>query len=173
MSPFGNSDLCGTVAGVVTSKGSMSTEGEALQVSVPPYRCSICPPLVTRQMSILWSGSCHTRWNIWLSIAATASTILRRSCGKSRQIGGTYTRAPYVTWFTVCGRNLITGLTFAASPRVDVSSTCKVGQKLGVPLPLFTCSPWAWLSRLLYRRCRKSWKDLWIYNLLDSAWRCL
>jgi hypothetical protein len=28
------------------SKGSMSTEGETLQVSVLPYRCSICPPLV-------------------------------------------------------------------------------------------------------------------------------
>jgi hypothetical protein len=32
----------------------------------------------------------------------------------------------------VCGRNLITGLTSAASPRVDISSTCKVGKKLGV-----------------------------------------
>ena len=41
----------------------------------------------------------------------------------------------------VCGRNFITGLTSAASPRVDISSTCKVGQKLGVSLPLFTCSP--------------------------------
>ena len=36
----------------------------------------------------------------------------------------------------VCGRNLITGLTSTASPRVDVSSTCKVGQKLGVSVPL-------------------------------------
>ena len=41
----------------------------------------------------------------------------------------------------VCGRNLITGLTSAASPRVDISSTCKVGQKLGVSLPLLTLSP--------------------------------
>ena len=41
----------------------------------------------------------------------------------------------------VCGRNLITGLTSAASPRVDRSSTCKVGQKLGVSLPLSACSP--------------------------------
>ena len=32
----------------------------------------------------------------------------------------------------VCGRSLITGLTSAASPRVAISSTCKVGQKLGV-----------------------------------------
>jgi hypothetical protein len=41
----------------------------------------------------------------------------------------------------VCGRNLITGLKYAASPRVEISSTCKAGQKLGVSLPLLTCSP--------------------------------
>ena len=40
----------------------------------------------------------------------------------------------------VCGRNLIIGLTSAASPRVDISSTCKVGQKIEVSLPLLTCS---------------------------------
>jgi hypothetical protein len=32
--PSGISDPCGTVAGMVTPKGSMSTEGETLQVSV-------------------------------------------------------------------------------------------------------------------------------------------
>jgi hypothetical protein len=51
ISPSGISDPCGTAAGMVTQKGSMSTEGETLQVSVLPYRCSICPPLVTRQTS--------------------------------------------------------------------------------------------------------------------------
>jgi hypothetical protein len=73
----------------------MSTEGETLQVSVLPYRCSICAPLVTRQ----------------------------------------------------------------------------VGQKLGVPLPLLTCSPSAWPSRLLYRRGRKSRRDLWttLYYVLDTT----
>ena len=40
----------------------------------------------------------------------------------------------------VCGRNLITGLTSAASRRVNISSACEVGQKLGVSLPLLTCS---------------------------------
>jgi hypothetical protein len=34
-------------------KGNMSTEGETLQVSILPYKCSICPPLVTLQMSNL------------------------------------------------------------------------------------------------------------------------
>jgi hypothetical protein len=62
----------------------------------------------------------------------------------------------------MCGRNLITGLTSAASPMVDISSTCKLGQKLGVSLPLLTCSPSAWPSRLLYRRGRKSRRDLLI-----------
>ena len=62
----------------------------------------------------------------------------------------------------VCGRNLSTRFTSAASPRVDISSTCKVGQKFGVSLPLLTCSPSAWPSRLLYRRGRKSRRDLWI-----------
>jgi len=41
VSPSGISDRCGTVARMDTPKGSMSTEGETLQVSVLPYRCSI------------------------------------------------------------------------------------------------------------------------------------
>jgi hypothetical protein len=53
ISPSGISDLWGTVTGMVTPKGSMLTEGEILQFSALPYRCSICPPLVTRQMSNL------------------------------------------------------------------------------------------------------------------------
>jgi hypothetical protein len=53
VSPFGISDHCGTVAEIFTPKKSMTTEGEAPQISVLPYRCSICAPLVTRQMSIL------------------------------------------------------------------------------------------------------------------------
>jgi hypothetical protein len=36
--------LCGTAAGMVTPKGSMSTEGETdTPSSVLPYRCSIVP----------------------------------------------------------------------------------------------------------------------------------
>ena len=60
----------------------------------------------------------------------------------------------------MCDRNLITGLTSATSPRVNIPSTSKVGQKLGVSLPLLTCSPSVWPSRLLYRRGRKSRRDL-------------
>ena len=46
--------------------------------------------------------------------------------------------------------------------RKDISSTCKLGQKIGLSVPLLTCSPSAWPSRLLHRRCRKSPRDLWI-----------
>jgi hypothetical protein len=74
----------------------------------------------------------------------------------------TCVRALYATWFTVCDRNLIGGLTSAASPMVAISSTCKVRQKFGVVVPLLTCSPSAWPSPLLYRRGRKSQRDLWI-----------
>jgi len=56
--------------------------------------------------------------------------------------------------------------TFVGSPqkstRVHISSTCKVGQKLGVSLSLLPCSPSAWPSRLLYRRGQKSRRDLGI-----------
>ena len=54
------------------------------------------------------------------------------------------------TMLPAFGMNLITGLTSAASPRVDISSTCKLGQKVGVSLPLMTCSPSACPSRPLY-----------------------
>jgi hypothetical protein len=53
INPSGIYDLCGTVTGMVTPKGSMLTEEEILQFSVLPYRCLICPPLVMQQMSNL------------------------------------------------------------------------------------------------------------------------
>ena len=77
---------------------------------------------------------------------------------------------PHTRATHVCGRNLITGLAYATSPRVDISMTCKVGQKFGVSLPLLTCSPSAWPSRLLYRRCRKSRRDLWITLYFGLSW---
>jgi len=36
--------------------------------------------------------------------------------------------------------------------RKDISSTCREGQKLGASLPLLTCSPSAWPSRLVPQR---------------------
>ena len=49
-----------------------------------------------------------------------------------------------------CRRNLITGLTSAASPRMHISSSCKVGQKLGeilYPLICFFLPCLSWLLR--------------------------
>ena len=99
---------------MVTLKGSMSTEGETL--------LSFCSTFQVLDMSTLRD-------------AADVSLVIKfllHTCN-------------------VCARNLITGLTSAAStgltsaasPRVDISYTCKVGQKLGVSLPLLTCSPLA------------------------------
>jgi hypothetical protein len=62
----------------------------------------------------------------------------------------------------VCGRNWITGLTSAASPGVDIWSTCKVWHTLGEFLYLFICSFLLCLSWLLYCRVRKFRRDLWI-----------
>jgi len=74
ISPSGISDLCGTVAGMVTPKASMPTERERLQVSVLPYRCSICPPLVTLQMSILQNSKTHN------SFVFPAHAMFRHDC---------------------------------------------------------------------------------------------
>jgi hypothetical protein len=63
---------------------------------------------------------------------------------------------------SVCGRNWITGLTSAASPVVDIWSTCKVRHTLGEFLYLLICSFLLCLSWLLYCRVRKSRRDLWI-----------
>jgi hypothetical protein len=107
--------------------------------------------------------------------------------GKSRCIEDTYARTLYATWFTATATKdrgssrcyQLPDVTCVAGTwlqdwhllrhqgwtyRVPV----KVQQKLRVPLPLLTCSPSAWPSRLLYRRGRKSRRDLWI--TLYLAW---
>ena len=107
-----------------TAERSISIGRQSLQVSVLPYRCSICAPLVTRQMSIKFLQ--HALQHVSLEL----------------------------DW--------ITELTSAASPTVHISSTCKVGQKLGEILYLLICSFLPCLSWLLRSRVRKSRKDLWI-----------
>ena len=100
-----------------------------------------CPTLQVLDMSTLGDGSCHP-----------CNHVPATQCN-------------------VCGRNLITGLTSAASPSVDISSTCKVRQKLGMSVPLLTCSPLARPSRLLYRRGRKFRRDLGITLYLSNIRR--
>jgi hypothetical protein len=79
---------------------------------------------------------------------------------------------------SMCGRNLITGLTSTVSPRVNMSNTCKEGQKFVVSLLLLTFSTphiVSWPSWLLYHRVRKSWRDLWITLYLgwELSWKIL
>jgi len=61
-----------------------------------------------------------------------------------------------------CSRNLITGLTSTASPRVHISSSCKVGQKLGDILYPLICFFLLCLSWLLRSQFSHSRRDLWI-----------
>ena len=55
---------------MVTPKGSMSTEGERLQVSVLPYRCLICLGQVRKMRQTL-------DWGIWNSRARAVCWLLR------------------------------------------------------------------------------------------------
>ena len=140
---------------MVTPNGSMSTEGETLQFLsyltgaryFHPWwrrgRCQSCNQVPATHVQRVWP---------------TLQVIDMSTLGDAADVNPVIKFLPH----TLRGRNLITGLASAVSPRVDTSSTCKVGQKLGVSLPLLTCSPSAWPSRLLYRRGRKSRKDLWI-----------
>ena len=117
---------------MVTLKGSMSTEGQTLQV--------LCPTLQVLDMSTL---------------------------GDTTDVSPVIKFMPHT--LHVCGRNLITGLTSAVSPRLDTPSTCKVGKKLGVSLPLLTCSLSALSSRLLYRRGQKS-RGTYELPCISTSW---
>ena len=66
ISPSRISDPCGTVPGMITPNGSMSTEGETLQVSVLPYRCSIFVDF----------------WGLLTNVSRTRSTVLADGPGR-------------------------------------------------------------------------------------------
>jgi hypothetical protein len=59
---------CGTVAGMVTPKGSMSGKGGTLQVSVLPYSCSICPAVSVCLSSLLRSRVRKFRRDLWITL---------------------------------------------------------------------------------------------------------
>jgi hypothetical protein len=108
--------------------GSRDGHAEGGHVNSGRDTPSFCPTLQTLDMSTLGD-------------AANVNHVMKflpHSCDK-----GSWRQSLLSTarCCNVCGRNLITLLTSAALPRVDISSTCKVGQKIGVSLPLFTCSP--------------------------------
>jgi len=64
--------------------------------------------------------------------------------------------------YVACRRNLITGLTSAASPRVHISSSCRYGQKPGEILYPLICFFLPCLSWLLRSQFSKYQRDLWI-----------
>ena len=57
---------------MVTLKGSVSTEGETLEISVLSYRCSICPPLVTRPATwpsrLLYRRGRKSQRDLWITL---------------------------------------------------------------------------------------------------------
>jgi hypothetical protein len=146
---------------MVTPKGNMSTEGETLQFL--SYLTG------ARYVHPWWRGRCQSCNQVPAIHGKSRGHVIYHSCDK-----GSWRQSLLSTarCCNVCGRNLITGLTAAASPSVDMSSTCKVGQKLRVSVPLLTFYPSAWPSRLLYRRGRKSRRDLWItLYFYTASWR--
>jgi hypothetical protein len=60
--PSRMSDLCSTVARKVTLKGSMSTEGETLQVSVLPSICSKKSPYAGSVLGVAYPNSEVPEW---------------------------------------------------------------------------------------------------------------
>ena len=164
-------------------KGSMSTEGETLQVLsyltgaryVHPWWCGRCQSCNQVPATHVAEGKHVNRGRDTPSFCPTLQVLDMSTLGEATDVNRVIEFLPHTC--NVCGRNLITGLTSAASPKADMSSTCKSGQKLGVSLPLLICSTSVWPSRLLYRRGRKSRKELWISLYVCvcvyTAWRRL
>ena len=133
----------------------------------------------------------HSKFLSYLTGARYVHPWWRGRCQSCNQVPATQCN--------VCDRNLITGLTSTASPRVDIPSTCKLGQKLGVSLspsvdmlPFGVNIPATVPQRseipeglmitlyLMYNRItwakisnrHKIWKSWQKYALLSCYWSC-
>ena len=114
----------------------MSTEGENLVFVVPsimlcsseisPTRCNNCVFILRNGFTPHVSGDTPNFY-------PTLQVLDMSTLGDTADANSVNKFLPHT--LHVYDRNLITGMTSAASPRVDISSTCKVGQKLGVSLP--------------------------------------
>jgi len=89
----------------------MSTEGETLQFSVLPYRCSICPPLVMGQMSIFGKFQDTERFlipcphHVWSWLPPSSETCkyaTALSTQKNLERFSTYWYAPFCCVFLGC-----------------------------------------------------------------------
>jgi hypothetical protein len=127
---------------MVKPKRSMSTEGVTLS--------SFCPTLQDLDMSTLGDAADvnpvikflpHTVNHVTYGARVYVPSMSSDSPQLRQGIGEAVAAIDRQMLESVCGRNLITGLISATSRRMDISSTCNAGQKLGVSLPLLTCSP--------------------------------
>ena len=194
ISPSGISDPCGTVAGMVTPKGSMSTEGETLQVSLLPYRCSICWFL--RAPDKRFS---HTLDSLgWLPRPASsfrrpqAATLLEfhvqlTNCFVRRWFCAVHGPKPPLhrhNWLSFgkfqdterflihCARHFSSRL--PPSGGTFITPRPLVQKKLWEILYLLICSFLPCLSWLLRSRVRKFRRELWItlYSLSEISENC-
>ena len=183
ISPSGISDSCGTVAGMVTPKGSISTERETLQVSVLPYRCSICWLLRAPDKRFSHTLDSLGRWPRPASSfrSAQAATLLEfhvplPDCFSRRwfcAVHGPKHPLHRHNWlsfakFQDTERFLIHCARHFLSRLPPSGGTCKYAKapstkiKLWEILYLLICSFLPCLSWLLRNRVRKFRRDLWI-----------
>jgi len=129
-----------------------------------------------------WIGKCSMSWNLpklsqlWWCTGGFGSCTTQNHLQTKQFVNGTWNssrlapcalrkevavRAHRLRVSSVC-KNLITGLTSAASPRLHISSSCKFGQKLGEILYPLICFFVPCLSSLLRSQFSKSRRDLWI-----------
>jgi hypothetical protein len=96
-------------------------------------------------------GPCTTQNHLWTKfMSGTWNSSRVAACALRNEQAGRDCRA--------CARNVCQEPSEVNTSREP--GIADAGQKLGVSLPLLTCSPSAWSSRLLYRRGRKSRRDL-------------
>ena len=144
-------------------KRSTSTEGEILQVSVLPYRCSICPPLVTRQMSNLAILANSETQNDFLF---PVHAMFRHDCSLA-------VRPASTPWCLVHKKNLERFSTYWYAPFCCVYLGCcaaEFGSSGGTyELPcISTCCRGLWKYKLTL-----SWYFPFLYPTSDSIpWMC-
>ena len=86
ISPSGISELDCTTTKTDMTERSISIGRESLQVSVLPYRCSICAPLVTQQMSIK-PNACRRNLITGLTSAVSPRVHILSTCKVGQKLG--------------------------------------------------------------------------------------
>ena len=166
-----------------TPKGSMSTEGETLQVSVLPYRCSICWLLCAPYKCFSHTLDSFGRWPRPASSfrSAQAATLLEFHVPLTNCFVRMWFCAVHGPKPPLHRHNWLSFGKFQDTERFLIhcallppsGGTCKYAKapskkKLWEILYLLICSFLPCLSWLLRSRVRKFRRDLWItlYNIL-------